>query len=90
MGPEAGQIISLSAELIELTGKMHFLFHACALSDRASTSGENMSSESEGDNGSSAARYRSIGVKRSRGSEEPENGAPPVIKRINTSSLGNE
>lgn len=44
-----------------------------------------MSSESEGDNGSSAARYRSIGVKRSRSSEESETGTPPVIKRINTS-----
>ena len=43
-----------------------------------------MSSESEGDTGTtpSAARYRSVGSKRSRTSEEPENGNGPVVKRI--------
>ena len=40
-----------------------------------------MSSESEGDTGSTP-RYRSIGTKRARSSEEPENGDAPVIKRI--------
>ena len=47
-----------------------------------------MSSESEGDIGNtpSAARYRSVGTKRGRGSEESENGEAPVIKRVYTDS----
>lgn len=47
-----------------------------------------MSSESEGDTGGapSAARYRSVGSKRSRASEESENGDGPVVKRIYTNS----
>ena len=47
-----------------------------------------MSSESEGDTGStpSVARYRSIGTKRNRSSEEPDGGDTPVVKRLYTGS----
>ena len=43
-----------------------------------------MSSASKGNTGTtpSAARYRSVGSKRSRTSEELENGNGPVVKRI--------
>ena len=45
-------------------------------------------SSDEGDLGStpSAARYRSLGSKRGRTSEEPENGEGPVVKRVYTDS----
>lgn len=47
-----------------------------------------MSSESEGDVGNSRsdARYRNLGTKRGRDSEEPENGEAPVVKRVYTDS----
>jgi len=45
-------------------------------------------SSDEGDlvNAPSAARYRSVGSKRGRTSEEPENGEGPVVKRVYTDS----